>query len=60
MRAMIRLFRCEEGQDLTEYGLLVAMIAIVAMGAVTEVGTVIRSVFWDAIASVMTAISASA
>jgi pilus assembly protein Flp/PilA len=60
MRAMIRLIRSEEGQDLTEYGLLVAMIAIVAMGAVTEVGTVIRSVFWEAIARVMTAISASA
>jgi pilus assembly protein Flp/PilA len=60
MRAMIRLFRCEEGQDLTEYGLLMAMIAVLAIGAVTEVGTVIRSVFWDAIARVMTAISASA
>jgi Flp pilus assembly pilin Flp len=58
MRAMLRLFHCEEGQDLTEYGLLMAMIAVVAIGAVTNVGEIIRSVFWEAIARVMTAISA--
>ena len=35
-----------------------AMIAVVAIGAVTNIGEIIRSVFWEAIARVMTAISA--
>jgi Flp pilus assembly pilin Flp len=58
MRAMLRLFRCEEGQDLMEYGLLMALIAIVAVGAVTNLGNIITTVFWNAIAQVMSAISA--
>ena len=33
-----RLVRREEGQDLLEYGLLVVLIAIVAMGAVSTLG----------------------
>jgi Flp pilus assembly pilin Flp len=39
----------EEGQDLLEYGLLIALIAIVALGAVTTVGQTIYNVFWKAI-----------
>jgi Flp pilus assembly pilin Flp len=39
----------EEGQDLLEYGLLAALIAIVALGAVTAVGQTIYSVFWKSI-----------
>ena len=39
----------EEGQDLLEYGLLVALIALVALGAVTAVGNTIYSVFWKSI-----------
>jgi pilus assembly protein Flp/PilA len=58
MHAINRLFHCEEGQDLTEYGLLMGLIAIVAVGAVTNVGNIITTVFWDVIARVMTAISA--
>ena len=46
-----RLRRNDEGQDLLEYGLLVALIAIIAMGAVTMVGNTILSVFWSAIAA---------
>lgn len=46
-----RLRRSEEGQDLLEYGLLVALIAIFAMGAVTAVGNTVHSVFWQSIAS---------
>ena len=41
----------EEGQDLLEYGLLAALIALVAMGAVTAVGQTIYSVFWQSIAN---------
>ena len=46
-----RWFRFEEGQDLLEYALLVALIAVVAVGAVTTVGTTLKTVFWDVIAS---------
>jgi Flp pilus assembly pilin Flp len=46
----------ESGQDLLEYALLVALIALVAFGAVTSVGTTINSVFWTYIDGVMGAI----
>ena len=46
-----RFRRSEEGQDLLEYGLLAALIALIALGAVTSVGNVINQVFWTAIAS---------
>jgi Flp pilus assembly pilin Flp len=44
-------FGREDGQDLLEYGLLVALIALVALGAVTTLGVTISHVFWDAIAA---------
>ena len=43
--------RSEDGQDLLEYGLLMALVAIFALGAVATVGNTIRTVFWTAIAS---------
>ena len=43
--------RAEDGQDLLEYGLLAALIAIVALGAVSSVGQAIYNVFWKGIAS---------
>ena len=43
--------REEDGQDLLEYGLLCALIAVVAIGAVTTVGNTIHSVFWQVIAN---------
>ena len=46
-----RFRRSEDGQDLLEYGLLAALIAIIAFGAVQTVGNVINTVFWTAIAS---------
>jgi Flp pilus assembly pilin Flp len=50
--SIVRRFRSrEEGQDLLEYGLLAALIAIVALGAVQSVGTTIQNVFWSAIAA---------
>ena len=42
--------RDEHGQDLLEYGLLAALIAIIAIGAVTTVGNTINTVFWQSIA----------
>jgi pilus assembly protein Flp/PilA len=51
MRMLGKVRRSEDGQDLLEYGLLTALIAIVAIGAVTTVGTTISTVFWRSIAS---------
>jgi len=46
-----RLALSERGQDLVEYALLASLIAVVAFGAVTEVGNTINTVFWQAISS---------
>ncbi len=53
MRAVFRLLNGDSGQDLLEYGLLMALIAMVAVGAVTTVGTTIQNVFWNAIAAML-------
>ena len=37
----------DEGQDLLEYALLVALIAIVAVGAVTTAGQTVSQIFTD-------------
>ena len=42
--------RRDRGQDLLEYGLLAALIALAAFVAVTTVGNTINTVFWQAIA----------
>jgi Flp pilus assembly pilin Flp len=39
------LFKNEEGQDLLEYALLIALIALVAVGAVTAAGGKVATVF---------------
>ena len=50
--SFIRQLRtAEEGQDLLEYGLLAALIAIFALGAVAGLGNTIKTVFWSAIAA---------
>ena len=46
----------ESGQDLLEYALLVSLVVLVAIGAVTAVGTTINTVFWSYIAGVMSAV----
>jgi len=46
-----KLRRSEDGQDLLEYGLLMALIAVFAIGAVSMLGTTITNVFWSAIAA---------
>ena len=46
-----RLVLRHEGQDLLEYGLLAALIAIVAMASVTALGSTIYTVFWQGIGS---------
>jgi pilus assembly protein Flp/PilA len=44
-----RFLRSDDGQDLTEYGLLAALIALVAVGAVTATGGAMQG-FWQSIA----------
>jgi Flp pilus assembly pilin Flp len=44
-----RLVRRDDGQDLLEYGLLAALIALVAMAGVTTLGNTIYTVFWNSI-----------
>jgi Flp pilus assembly pilin Flp len=39
----------ETGQDLMEYGLLAALIAVVAMVSVSALGDTIYNVFWKQI-----------
>jgi Flp pilus assembly pilin Flp len=45
-----QLWQHEEGQDLIEYALLVALIALVAFGAVSAVGNAVFGSFWAVIA----------
>ena len=46
-----RFRRTDEAQDLLEYGMLMALIAIAAIGAISAVGNTIFNVFWSAIAA---------
>lgn len=46
-----RFRRSEDGQDLLEYGLLMALIAVFAIGAVAMLGNTVQNVFWSAIAN---------
>lgn len=43
------LARSQDGQDLIEYGLTAALIAIVAVAAVSQVGSVVSNVLWNSI-----------
>ena len=45
-----RLVRSENAQDLLEYGLLVVLIALIAMGSVQILGGAINTLFWQKIA----------
>ncbi|MFB3854330.1 MAG: Flp family type IVb pilin [Vicinamibacterales bacterium] len=40
-----------EGQDLLEYSMLAALIAVIAVSAVTRLGNVIDQAFWQLIAN---------
>ncbi|WP_164561336.1 Flp family type IVb pilin [Nitratidesulfovibrio vulgaris] len=45
MKAIIRLFKEEEGATALEYGLIAALIAAVIVAAVTALGTKVSSTF---------------
>ena len=46
-----RLLRIDDGQDLIEYALLTALIAIVAIAGVSSVGNAVATSFWAVIAA---------
>lgn len=45
---LVRLWREESGQDLTEYALLLVLIALVAIASITTVGQAVSNVFSNA------------
>lgn len=45
LTTLTSMIRDEEGATMVEYGLLVALIALVALGAVKVVGTALSSLF---------------
>ena len=53
MTVIQRLLKKDDGQDLLEYGLLAVLIAVVAIGGVSSVGSKIIDVFWNSIANVV-------
>jgi Flp pilus assembly pilin Flp len=53
LKAVRRLVNKDDAQDLVEYGLLAALIALVAVTGVTSVGKNIYDVFWSKIANVI-------
>ena len=50
LSAVTRLFRHDDGQDLIEYALLASLIAIALIAAVSQLGNIVNSVFWQPIA----------
>jgi pilus assembly protein Flp/PilA len=51
LTAAKHIVKSQEGQDLLEYGLTAALIAIVCVAAITSVGSVISNVLWTHIAT---------
>jgi len=51
---LVRLWKEEEGQDLTEYGLLLVLIALAAIAMMKSLGSAINQVFSTASASLST------
>ena len=53
---MLAFVRDEEAQDLLEYALLVALIALVAVGAITAAGTNVNAIFGSAVGKLAAAL----
>jgi Flp pilus assembly pilin Flp len=49
LTAIGRLVIRTDGQDLIEYGLLAALIAVVAIAGISTLGNTIYTVFWQGI-----------
>ncbi len=57
MELLKRLWQEEEGQDLTEYALLLVLISLVAIVAMKSVGTAVSQAFSNAAANLSTGAS---
>ncbi len=44
----VKLWRDEEGQDLTEYALLLVLLSLAAIGSLSTIATAINGVFANA------------
>jgi len=53
-KSLRRLWEEEGGQDLTEYGLLLVLISLVAIATISSLGSAINNVFSNAAASMST------
>jgi Flp pilus assembly pilin Flp len=51
VKTMTAVLQTEGGQDLLEYAMLAALIAVVATGAVTTLGNTIDTALWQVIAA---------
>jgi len=51
LKRLLDARRADDGQDLLEYGLLMALIAVFAIGAVSVLGNTINTIFWQSIAA---------
>jgi Flp pilus assembly pilin Flp len=49
LTALNRLVGEDEGQDLVEYGLLVVLLAVVAIAGITYLGNAVNVVLWQPI-----------
>jgi Flp pilus assembly pilin Flp len=49
LTVILNLARKDEGQDLLEYAMLMALIAVGAVVAVTQLGRTITDIFWTPI-----------
>jgi pilus assembly protein Flp/PilA len=52
---LVRLWKEEEGQDLTEYALLLVLLALAATATLNTLATAIRGVFTNAASNLSTA-----
>ena len=50
VQTLRRRIQRDHGQDLMEYGLLMALIAVVALVAVKGLGDTVNTVLWEVIA----------
>jgi len=53
-KLMIRLWKEEEGQDLTEYALLLVLLSLAAIGTLGTLASAINSVFQTAASNLTT------
>jgi Flp pilus assembly pilin Flp len=53
MLTIKRLRTRDDGQDLIEYGLLAALISVVAIVSITTLGNTILNTFWQDIAQLV-------